>query len=619
MKHFLSIITFIFVYQVALAQIPNGYYDDAYGLTGGELKNALHIIIDDHNNQSYNSLWTHFETTDDKPNGKVWDMYSDVQGGTPPYQYDFGSDQCGTYQQEGDCYNREHSFPKSWFNEAYPMYTDLFVLIPADGYVNGMRSNLPYGEVGSASWTSQNGSQRGSCSYPGYSGIVFEPIDAYKGDLARGYFYMATRYKDQFSSFSSPMISGDDFSSWAITLLIDWHQADPVSQKEIDRNNAIYSIQYNRNPYIDHPEFVECVWLGICNYGPQITDVAYSPVAPQASDQVTVTAEITDEGSISSATLVWGVNSTPSNNIPMNNTSGDTYSAIVPAQQNGSTVNFYITAIDNDDNETQSNLYSYMVGEQEIALIDEDFSSCPPGGWLMYSASCPDRNWECSTNGYMEVNAYGGSEPADEWLITPALNLYDFVDGILSFETWTKYEDNFYPPLTLEYSTDYPGEGNPYAATWTELSFNAAPENSETWTHSGEIDLSGISDNEVYLGFHYISSGNFGGNCAWWEIDNVILTASPSVVNEYPNNIGQFKIYPNPAKDEFHIISKRILHGNTGIKILNTQGKVVLNKNFTYPSHNNLISLNIQVLMPGLYIIEITNQDKIYYKKLLLE
>lgn len=619
MKHFLSIITLIIAYQTATAQIPSGYYDDAIGLTGSDLKDALHIIIDDHNNQSYSSLWTHFETTDDKPNGKVWDMYSDVPGGTPPYQYDFGSDQCGTYQQEGDCYNREHSFPGSWFNEAYPMYTDLFHLIPADGYVNGMRSNLPYGEVGSASWTSQNGSKRGSCSYPGYSGSVFEPIDEYKGDLARGYFYMATRYKDQFSSFSSPMISGGDFSSWAINLLIDWHQADPVSQKEIDRNNAIYSIQYNRNPYIDHPEFVECVWLGICNYAPQINDVVYSPVAPQASDQVTVTAEITDEESVSSATLVWGVNSTPSNDITMNNTTGDTYSASVPAQQNGDVVNFYITAIDNDDNETQSNQYSYTVGLQDITLIDEDFSNCPPGGWLMYSASCPDRNWECSSNGYMEVNAYGGSEPADEWLITPALNLYDFIDGILSFETWTKYEDSFYPPLTLKYSTDYPGEGNPYSATWTELSFNVAPENSETWTHSGEIDLSGISDNEVYVGFHYISSGNFGGNCALWEIDNVLLTASPSDINEAQGSDEQFRIYPNPANRVFHIINKPMLHGKTGIKILNTQYKAVIAKNHIISTNNNIITLNIQALTPGLYIVEIKNQGKAYYKKLLVK
>lgn len=243
------------------AQIPNGYYNSAAGLYGTALKQALHDIIDNHNSVSYQSLWTYFQSTDKKTNGKVWDMYSDVPGGTPAYEFTFVSDQCGSYNSEGDCYNREHSFPASWFDDRYPMYSDMFQLVPTDGYVNNKRSNYPYGKVGSATWTSTNGSKLGNCVTSGYSGTVFEPIDAYKGDFARNYFYMATRYYNEDSGWpGSAMFNGSQPKPWAVALLLQWHQADPVSQKEIDRNNAIYNIQLNRNPFIDHPEYAVNIW-----------------------------------------------------------------------------------------------------------------------------------------------------------------------------------------------------------------------------------------------------------------------------------------------------------------------------------------------------------------------
>lgn len=251
---------FILLSFTAFGQIPQGYYDSASGLSGQQLRAALKDIIDDHQEQTYASLWTHFQSTDDNINGKVWDMYSDIPGGTPSYTYTFVSDQCGNYSSEGDCYNREHSFPKSWFNDGTPMLTDLFHIYPTDGYVNGQRSNYPYGVVGNASWTSSNGSKVGNCSYTGYSGIVFEPIDEYKGDFARTYFYMMTRYMDQVYSWESDMLSGNDLSAWAKEMLLEWDVEDPVSQKEVDRNNAVYLVQNNRNPFIDHPEFTGQIW-----------------------------------------------------------------------------------------------------------------------------------------------------------------------------------------------------------------------------------------------------------------------------------------------------------------------------------------------------------------------
>ncbi|NCB69241.1 MAG: hypothetical protein EOM47_10395 [Bacteroidia bacterium] len=262
---------FVFLYivsAIAYAAIPSGYYTTATG-SGATLKTQLYNIINGHTERSYAQLWTDFQTTDAKSNGKVWDMYSDIPNSTPPYEFTFISDQCGNYSGENSCYNREHSFPKSWFNDATPMYSDLFHLYPTDGYVNGQRGNLPFGEVSNPDWTSQNGSKKGTNTYPGFSGAVFEPIDDFKGDFARTYFYMATRYENVIAGWEKYDSNGDAvlngtafpaFETWFLNMLGEWHVADPVSAKETARNDAVYGIQGNRNPFIDHPEYVYSIW-----------------------------------------------------------------------------------------------------------------------------------------------------------------------------------------------------------------------------------------------------------------------------------------------------------------------------------------------------------------------
>jgi endonuclease I len=254
---------FLLLQLTSLSGQPAGYYDQAAGLTGTSLQQALHDIIDNHTVVTYGDLWTHFQTTDKRSDGKVWDMYSDIPTGAPVYSYIFVANQCGNYDSEGDCYNREHSFPKSWFgdDETLPAYTDLFHLYPTDGWVNNKRGNYPFGTTSSAAWTSTNGSRLGSCSYTGYSGTVFEPINAYKGDFARSYFYMAVRYYGEDASWTgSDMVTGSQLKPWALRMLMEWDISDPVSMKEIERNDAIYSIQGNRNPFIDSTEFVSLIW-----------------------------------------------------------------------------------------------------------------------------------------------------------------------------------------------------------------------------------------------------------------------------------------------------------------------------------------------------------------------
>ena len=256
---------------------PANYYNSANGLSGNQLKEALHNIIKGHTSISYAQLWNAFWSTDNKGNGVVWDMYSDNPNGTPPYIYYLGNDQCGNYNSEGDCYNREHSWPSSWFNDQSTPRTDLHHIFPTDGFVNNKRANFPFGEVRSASWTSQNGSKLGACKTPGYSGTVFEPIDEYKGDFARALMYMSVRYHGEDSGWgSSDMTEKSEIKSWAINMLMRWNEQDPVSEKEKLRNEAIFDdYQHNRNPFVDHPEYARMIWDPTWNVIEEAQDVVY--------------------------------------------------------------------------------------------------------------------------------------------------------------------------------------------------------------------------------------------------------------------------------------------------------------------------------------------------------
>lgn len=258
-KRQLALLAFIWSIVLVWAQGPNNsgtYYQMADGKKASDLKTALFQIIKEPNVVSYAGLWTAYKQTDLRDDGKIWDMYSSITSYSP--------DGSHTYSKEGDGFNREHSFPKSWFSSAKPMYSDIVHVIPADGYVNNRRSNYPFGETKNPTYSSEGGfSKVGPCSYPGYSGTVFEPNDEYKGDFARIYFYMATCYENNIASWNSDMLAGNSYpayKTWVINMLLEWATKDPVSEKEIRRNDAAYGIQKNRNPFVDYPGLEQYIW-----------------------------------------------------------------------------------------------------------------------------------------------------------------------------------------------------------------------------------------------------------------------------------------------------------------------------------------------------------------------
>jgi len=271
----LTLATLLVAVTNTFAQGPNNsgtYYAAADGKKGAELKTALcAIITENHQSLTYNSLWGHFETTDKRADGKVWDMYSSKSNFTFVTDQDGGSG--GT--TEGDKFNREHSFPNSWFGgvKTSIMYSDLFHLYPTDKLVNNKRGNNPFGENNGESYKSYEGfSKLGACTYAGSGAVMcFEPNDDYKGDFARSYFYMVTRYENELPDWVAyeaygVTLDGNKYpglTNWQLSMLMKWSKNDPIdkpSVKETPRNIAVYGIQNNRNPFIDYPGLEEYIW-----------------------------------------------------------------------------------------------------------------------------------------------------------------------------------------------------------------------------------------------------------------------------------------------------------------------------------------------------------------------
>lgn len=270
------------------SQAPANYYANATG-TGFALKTQLKTIISADNIQltsaGYGALWTLYSTqlrdnfTQYDNDGSLFDIYSENPIGPDPFNYTSTAQQdSGQNCVEGGCYNREHLIPQSYFDKftLYPMRNDAHHVVPSDKVVNAERGNYPFGKVATATYTSLNGSKKGnnldSGYSAGYSGVVFEPLDDFKGDVARSFFYFATRYEDNMDEYFNTtaattackdMFNGSInivFSPTFLNILLTWNINDPVSAKEISFNNKIYIHQGNRNPYIDNNSYVASIW-----------------------------------------------------------------------------------------------------------------------------------------------------------------------------------------------------------------------------------------------------------------------------------------------------------------------------------------------------------------------
>jgi len=269
MKKFLLVFYSLFIsIAFSLAQAPAGYYDEADGLSGDNLKSALHTIISRYDNGSggfsqghvafsYSDVWEKLMYTDEDP-----DNTSNVILFYTGWSYAKNNNGGGVSE-----WNREHTWAKSHgdFGTATGPGTDLHHLRPTDVTVNGARSNLDF-DNGGSQYIDGDG-----VTYCYYDGDSWEPWDEVKGDVARIIFYMAVRYEGNSYdwNYDLEVVEGvNTINNTAyqygehgnLSTLLQWHQADPVSDWEMRRNNRIFEHQKNRNPFIDHPEYVNLIW-----------------------------------------------------------------------------------------------------------------------------------------------------------------------------------------------------------------------------------------------------------------------------------------------------------------------------------------------------------------------
>ena len=274
--------SFAFNQPVTPVDSLHAYYETIDGTSGKELLDAIQQVAKRGYRAEdfrYDSVWLAYKYTDMRPDGYVWEIYSDCE-------FEYEKDRTSNTTQTGECkgYNREHAMCQSWFgttslagkemssSKKNSPGSDIFHIYPTSYGMNSRRGNRPYGEVASAQFTSGNGSKYGTSvssvfvenSVAGayvegsvnMSTSVFEPADEYKGDIARSYFGTMVKWAGEWAfnkveegrvifdaSIDADTHYGAEnnygFTNYGLALMLSWHRQDPVSQKEVDRNNGL--------------------------------------------------------------------------------------------------------------------------------------------------------------------------------------------------------------------------------------------------------------------------------------------------------------------------------------------------------------------------------------------
>lgn len=333
LRRYILSAAFLLCALIVWGQNARDYYPDGLeGKKGAEIKTYLHELLRDHKRIPYggNGTWIVFRKSDVRPDGSVWDMYSNNKR--------YFSGNAGAVKGM----NIEHSVPKSWWGDTYPYSVDcsfdLHHLTPSDESANMAKSNYILGEVSSTSF--ENGVIKVGTTYINKRSVnAFEPADEYKGDFARMYMYVVTCYQDYtWRSAGTTMFQSNTyptFTDYSRDLLLKWHRQDPVSQKETNRNNAVYEAQGNRNPFIDYPELAEYIWGNKTNEAFYFSDTP-SLESPETGDVLTF-APVELQGNRTLTLLLKGKNI--GSTLSLSITGTDATSFVAPATVSGNAVN----------------------------------------------------------------------------------------------------------------------------------------------------------------------------------------------------------------------------------------------------------------------------------------
>ncbi len=638
MKKLLLTMLSAFILHFAYTQIPLGYYDDASGLTGGDLKSALHNIIDDHTEKSYGDLWDILKESDEDPDNSsnFILIYTGRSISNTSGYPDF---------------NREHVWAKSHgdFGNNPPAGTDAHHIRPSDVSVNSDRGNKDF---------DNGGTQHSEATGCYWDSDSWEPRDAVKGDVARMMFYMAVRYEGDVSgepdlelvdyitgSTSSPIFG-------KLNTLLEWHNEDPVDDFERNRNEVVYSYQNNRNPFIDHPEYVAEIWGGSGNSLPSIVSVNYTPSNPTSTDKVTISATITDaDGTISSAKLKWGTSSaTYPNEVTMTNSS-DIYSGTISSQIEGTTVYFIIEATDNESGINQSSEQSYTIQNisNELPVISNiNYSPTNPESTddVQVSATITDSDgtismakvkWGTSTGNYSNElsmsnsgDTYSAEIPAQPDETTVYFIVYvedNESDSTSSSEySYTVSDPENQVPVVSNVNLD------PQTPTQNDnVIISCAASDSDGSIESVILKwkLESTSYSDVNMNF---SGGKYYGQIPKQDVGETVTysivaedemgsqgTYNDSYQVSQSSNINDInqksiKAYPNPAKEFLNIETK--VDKIDLILLYNVLGEIVLKIN---DIDNGKYTIGLDKFKTGIYILKVESDDRTHTQKIMIK
>ena len=624
MKQFLFSV--LVVPALFFSQAPANYYNGTSELNGYELKSKLHDIVSSKTiTWHYGDLPNFYGQTDldqyydyDSSNTTyLVDMYSNNPTGTTAYHYT-KDNLISSAGAEGLGYNREHMMPQSSFNSNYPMYSDLFFVIPTDARINQLRSNYPYGIAGTTNYyTFTNGSKISKNATPnsGYTGRVYEPHPEFKGDIARSLLYYVVRYEGKLNSFNfyngtspandtSPLDGTEEkaYEDWFLALLLQWHNNDPVSQKEIDRNNIVYGIQKNRNPFIDHPEWVNSIW-------------SQSPVVV-----VSAAPENLNTSQISSyfVNLNWSP-STDANVLGYK------------IYQNGISIGYSKTPSFTADHLSPSTLYQFTVKSYYRNYTESADSNLLAITTLERDVYAKD----LLITKYLEgTNNNAALEITNRTGHPVNLNKYR-----ISAQFYNSTSDNYYFPAPYElegiiennqtFVILNPNSNFPCIANEQARFVSAAPQ--VTFNGSNYLELRYLSRTIDAIGTKGINNFETLADISLYRnsaISDPSITFNLSEWQAYPmdycENLGvlaatemngtvksESSVYPNPVGNILFVKGEQLEKLKTAT-IHDLSGKQILKINAPFKNGN---SLEVQKLIPGVYILQLDDQSLKFIKK----
>ena len=594
---------------------PADYYNDTEGLKGDHLKEVLHNIIKRHVDFSYSYSRDIMEYTDQDPENQNNVILIYLQESRNANLYGIG----------GDYINREHLWAKSHgdFSGIRPMDSDVHNLHPADASVNEDRGNKDFDNIHSLGI----GTRHAEATACYYTDSTWEPGPLTKGQVARALFYMATRYEGDPGETDLELVAYNntypDPLHGNLNALLEWNRQYPPTDFERRRNERLYRIQQNRNPFVDHPEFADFIWAGKSPSGPEFRKLYISPQIPESDDAITFGVRIDSEFSLNNVTLYWGTTYKSTENQSPMTASGSDYSATIEPSgySSGDMIYFTVATTLNDSNYTYSTSYLYpaKVEAASITPIPEaqgTGTASPLKGNTITIAGRITANFDNSF--YMQtsdpersgINVYNSllrGQVGDSVIVSGTVDEYQNLTEITKVSYNYNYKDNqtvepriittqdmseMYEGMLVTIKnatftqggtiipdaggnftfTDNNGQGTLYISTSSRLINQALP--------SGKINITGILGQ--YNSTYQLLPRDIG--------DFALYTSTIDI----ENHLG--KIYPNPTQNQLYITSDKEIKE---VRIFNLSGQQIFNR------YSSETTINTSFLNPGIYFIVI--------------